>query len=232
MSTDTGTLRLPEGTVTRFVGDVHLGDGGRNDVFGDKDETLVEFLRGCETSCDAVVFMGDTIDLPQGFSARRILRAHREVARALEKLTGQVQVVFIRGNHDWTVAYEDLFARSRACERLEIGDILAWHGHQFDSRCDPTARAYHASMVAHLLVERGLGFEFRTPLHDHYSWQNRLVHWLGHRYARFLRAQAAWHRRHGRERQAEASEGFIDYWSRSVWGDPHDSFRPAAKAVR
>lgn len=87
-------------------------------------------------------------------------------------------------------------------------------------------------IVAHHLVERGFGFEFRTPLHDHDTWQNRAAHWLGHRYARFLRTEARLLRRWGRDGRAGKAERFIDYWSRSVWGDPHDAFRPIAAAVR
>ena len=33
----------------------------------------------------------------------------RTIARAIESLSGKVQVVFIRGNHDWTVDYGRLF---------------------------------------------------------------------------------------------------------------------------
>jgi len=60
--------RLPGDAVVRFVGDLHLGDGAHNDGFGDSDEALAEFLTDCATSCEAVVFMGDTLDLPQALT--------------------------------------------------------------------------------------------------------------------------------------------------------------------
>ena len=67
------------------------------------------FLRKCEQECDAVVFMGDAMDLPQAFSMRRILRAHPLVARAIERLCQRSKVYFILGNHDWTTDYEGMF---------------------------------------------------------------------------------------------------------------------------
>ncbi len=225
-------LILPAGTVTRFVGDVHLGDGGRNDVFGAKDDMLLSYLRDCGSACDAVVFMGDMIDLAQGWRARRVLNARTEVARTIASLSERVQVVFVRGNHDWSVDYEAIFPRARACERVLIGDIGVWHGHQHDSRCDPSTRSYQAQMVVHNLAERACGFEFRTPLHEHDTRKNRVAHWLGHRYAMFLRAEASLSHRWGLDERADRCDDFVAYWSRSVWGDPHNTFRSMAAAVR
>ncbi|MGQ0826719.1 MAG: hypothetical protein ACT4OX_17120 [Actinomycetota bacterium] len=143
-----------------------------------------------------------------------------------------VQVVFVRGNHDWSVDYEATFAKTRACEDLLIGDVLVRHGHQYDTRCEPHTRSYQRQMVLHHLAERAFGFEFRTPLHDHLTWQNRVGHWLGHGYGRYRMAKADRLRRKGRDAKAAHCEGFVTYWSRSVWGDPHDAFRPIATALR
>ena len=224
--------RLPASTVARFFGDLHLGDGGRNDAFGRKDRLLVDQLADCARTCDAVVFMGDALDVPQGFTVRRILRAHPSVARALTELAAQVPVFFVRGNHDWTVDYDSLFPGARACEALRIGDTLVWHGHHLDRYCHPGATSHAVQMFLHHLFERTLGFQFRVPLHDFDTWQNRIGHWLGAAFARHLRRMTALYTQLGVPARAESGEAFIRYWSRAVWGDPHALFAPTATLLR
>ncbi|MCZ7531349.1 MAG: metallophosphoesterase [Acidimicrobiia bacterium] len=206
-------LRLPADTVTAFVGDVHLGDGGRSDIFCGNDTRLVHFLRRCATDCESVVFMGDAFDLPQGLRLRRITTAHPEVMRTIDWLTTQTRVVFIRGNHDWRVDYGQLFHGAEMAERIEIGDALVWHGHALDDTVHIDRWAYFVAMAAHSFFERVARFHFRVPVQDHDTWQNRVMHWLGHRFARQLR-------RRGR------GEEFIAHWSRAVWGDPNSFFEP------
>ena len=125
-------ISLPEGSVVRFVGDLHLGDGGSNDTFGGRDKVLADFLDSCVGRCDAVVFMGDALDVPQSWTAARILRAHPLACAAITDLCEQQTVCFIRGNHDWTVDYTDIFPQSRVCETVSVGGVLAMHGHQLD----------------------------------------------------------------------------------------------------
>jgi UDP-2,3-diacylglucosamine pyrophosphatase LpxH len=218
--------------VIRFVGDLHLGDGARNDLFGHKDTLLAGFARDCEKTCDAVVFVGDTIDLPQAWTPRRVLRAHPGIARAIESLSRKVQVVFIRGNHDWTVDYGQLFPRARVCEALTVGAAHVMHGHQLDRYCRPGRRHHLSKTALHHLVERCFRFSFRVPLRDHDTRQNRLAHWLGGQYGGHLRRMAAVHRRLGRPDRAERCDAFIHYWSRAVWGDPHALFEPAREMIR
>ncbi|MCL4292514.1 MAG: metallophosphoesterase family protein [Acidimicrobiia bacterium] len=224
-------LSLPGSTTACFVGDLHLGDGGRNEVFRTPDARLVELLEDGARRYDAIVFMGDAVDLAQGWSTRRVLAAHPAVAAAIASAAARTQVVFVRGNHDWNVDYEAAFPAARACVTLELGDVLVQHGHQYDALCEPHTRSYQRQMVLHHLAERALGFEFRTPLHEHYSWQNRAAHWLGHRYGRHRAASAERLRRRGLDERAEARARFVAYWSRSVWGDPHDAFRPIRAAL-
>lgn len=203
-----GRARLAAGTVTRFVGDLHLGDGARSDAFGQDDRRLVRFLADCEARCDALVFMRDAFDLPQAFSTRRVARAHGEAVRAIERLVGRVQVVFVLGNHDWMVTYERLFPRARACGELEIGDIRVIHGHQLDRYCHPGRRGHHLQVSLHHLAERLFGFEFRVPLSEHDTWRNRIAHWLGAHYGGHLRSTAAVYRLFGlHERAAEHRHG-------------------------
>ncbi|MBI5529441.1 MAG: UDP-2,3-diacylglucosamine diphosphatase [Deltaproteobacteria bacterium] len=225
-------VRLPAGTTARFVGDLHLGDGARNDSFGASDERLARFLAGCGNATDAVVFMGDSFDLPQAFSARRIGRAHLPAMRALEKLARRVQVIFVLGNHDWTVDYERLLPGARACVEIELGDIRVMHGHQLDRYCHPGRRGHRLKVSLHNLAERLFGFEFRVPLWDHDTWRNRAAHWVGAAYGRHLHRAAAVYRMMGIDGRAAECEAFIQYWSRTIWGDPHALFEPARTAIR
>ena len=213
----------------RFVGDLHLGDGSHTDSFGAKDALLVGFLQQCQRTCDAVVFMGDAVDLPQAWHVDRVRRAHPEVFEALATLADRLPVFFIRGNHDWTVDYARLFKGARGCEELRMGDAKAWHGHQLDPYCHPSKENHRLAIGAHILAERLLGFEFRVPLHEHYTWQNRVAHWLGQWYGRYRRGVANLYQRLGMSDRSERAERFVQYWSRAVWGDPHALFQPVAR---
>lgn len=228
----TETIRLEADTTACFIGDLHLGDGARNDLFASKDDTLVELLDSCPDRFDVVVFMGDVVDIPQGWSPRRILDAHAGVAEAIRRLSEAMPVYFIRGNHDWRVEYGKFFSTAHHCDELVIGDVLVWHGHRLDRYCHPERRSYPIQVGLHHLAERLFGFEFRVPLHEHYSLQNRLVHWFGHRYARHLRRKAAAARAHRDFELADACEDFVRYWSRAVWGDNHAFFEPVAELLK
>lgn len=217
--------------VVRFVGDLHLGDGGGNDGFGRKDDDLVAFLERAAPACDALVVMGDALDVPQALGARRALRAHPRVRQALQAAARRTRVVFLRGNHDPDVDYARLFPGARACSRVVLGDALVWHGHQLDRFCRP-GRPLHLQKIAlHHLAERAFGFTFRVPLRDHDTWQNRVAHWLGWQYGRRLRQLAGLLRLLGLGAWAGEQEEFVRYWSRTVWGDPNALFEPARDFV-
>jgi hypothetical protein len=99
---DRERAHIAASSVVRFIGDLHLGDGAKNDAFGDKDELLAGLLAECAGTSDAVVFMGDAIDVPQALSARRAARAHPLAMRAIEALSRRTRVVFIRGIRRFT----------------------------------------------------------------------------------------------------------------------------------
>lgn len=209
-----------------------MGDGARNDLFAGKDGTMISYLGSRPDRFDAVVFMGDVIDIPQGWTARRILSAHPEVAACIDRLTRKMPVYFVRGNHDWHVDYGKIFPHSTHCDEMHIGDVLVWHGHRLDRYCHPERRSYPVQVGLHHLAERLFGFEFRVPLHEHNTVQNRFVHWAGYHYARHLRKKAAAARARGDEETAADCEEFISYWSRAVWGDSHAFFTPVSELLR
>ncbi len=209
---------LSESSVT-FFGDLHLGDGSRSDLFHGKDELLVDELRACPERCDAVVFMGDAVDLPQALRVRRVAAAHGGVFEAIEQLSREVRVIFVRGNHDWRVDYAELFPGSATTERLEVGDALVSHGHDLHGPFDVGTKRYFAAVATHSLIERVARFDFRVPLRDHDSWQNRGMHWLSYHAARGMR-------------KADSGEDFFRHWSRAVWGDLGASFEPVSQLLR
>lgn len=219
-------LRLPADSVTRIIGDLHLGDGGVNDGFLGMDRLLLDYLRRCESGCDALVLLGDIVDPQQALSLRRIQRAHGGCLRALRRLARRTRLVVVLGNHDWDVDYARLLPGVEVCRRLALGDATMMHGHQLDRYCNPGRRFHRLKVTLHNLAERCFGFQFRVPLRDHDTWQNRIAHWLGAQYGFHLRRMAAVHRSLGQRARAEECEAFIHYWSRSLWGDPHALFEP------
>ena len=219
-----GTLTLGGigGSRARFYGDVHLGDGTRHDLFRGHDGLFGDSLAEAASTCDLVVFMGDLVDLPQALRLRRVTAAHPGALRGIDNLTRATEVVFLRGNHDWNVDYAALFPGGRTCERLELGDVVACHGHQLDpTNADPSGTAYFAKVATHAMVERVFNFDFRVPLQRFDTPQNRVAHWLGYQYARVLR-----------RRGTAAAEAFISHYSRTVWGDVEAVFEPAMESLR
>lgn len=216
----------------RFVGDLHLGDGSSHDSFRREDRRLIAFLRECEGACDAVVFMGDALDIPQAWTLRRALRAHPGVVRTIRSLASRVQVVFVRGNHDWNVDYERVFPGASVCVELRVGETRVMHGHQLDRYCRPEHEGHQLQMKLHHLAERAFAFHFRLPIHEHDTWQNHAAHWLGGRYGHHLRRMSRIYRALGLVDRAESHEAFIHYWSRALWGDSCALFEPATRWVR
>ncbi len=224
--------RLPGDAVVRFVGDLHLGDGAHNDGFAGGDRALAAFLGECASSCEAVVFMGDTFDLPQALTLGRALRRHAEAVRAIDALSRRLPVFVLRGNHDWRVDFGSVFPAATACERLHVGDVLVWHGHRLDRYCAPERRGHRLHTALHHAAERLFRFRFRLPLGRYDTWQNRAAHRLGIRYGRFLQGKARLWRRLGRTAAAEEAEAFVAYWSRALWGDAQAMFGPARDFLR
>lgn len=232
MTTRPCILQLDSDSVVRFVGDLHLGDGANNDVFGAKDGLLTRFLTECQGSCDTVVLMGDVFDLPQAWRAGRVIRAHREVVKALTVLSCQMQLVVLRGNRDWSLDYTDLFPRAITTDRLEIGESVAWHGHQLDPRCRQGGdRIVASASFIHHLAERFFGLGLRFPLRDHDSWQNRAAHRLLLEYCRQLGWASTVERLLGFEERAGRREELIRCWSHSLRGDPCGLFSPACRLL-
>ncbi|GIU84897.1 MAG: UDP-2,3-diacylglucosamine hydrolase [Acidimicrobiales bacterium] len=213
------TFAVKPGATVTFFGDVHLGDGGRNDLFRGKDAMLVDALDRCAREDSLVVFMGDFFDLPQAFRTRRIERAHPAVVHRIRRLCEETAVVILRGNHDWLVDYPSVFPGASVTEELQIDGLLVCHGHRFDPKANVESWRYFAAMALHTLFERAARFDFRVPVQQFDSFPNRLMHWLAHRYARLLR-------------RTGLLEDSLRYWSREVWGDPGSMWEPLTGHLR
>ena len=223
---------LDEASTALFLSDLHFGDGSGTDLFGDQDRRLIELLEEYRARVDAFVFLGDIFDMPQAWSTGRIAAAHPELLAYLRDLARGREVIFVKGNHDWSVDYESLFPGSQCREAVLIGArTLAWHGHQVDLVMNPWARHAMAKMYVHALLERMVQRRLVPPLELHDSAANRVVVSLAVAWAgvRVSRAEAL--RAMGRLRRAEALEARVRYLARSVCGDPADIYGATARSV-
>ena len=225
-------VRLDPSSPFLFLSDLHFGDGSRTDLFAGQDARLVDFLDQHRHRVEALVFLGDVIDLPQAGWAKRVIRAHEEVIEYLRELVAARRVIFVRGNHDWWVDYEGIFPGATCCEAVLIGERnLAWHGHQADMHMHPGRAGAMAKTYLHALAERMVGTRLVPPLERHDSRANRVTLSLAVGWARLSLVRAAWHRSRARIERAEALEGNVHYLARSVCGDPADLHGATVRGV-
>ena len=218
-------LTLDVSAPAMFLSDLHFGDGTRTDLFLGQDGTLISLL---ERWCDerrTIVFLGDILDMPQAWSVRRIRVAHRELLRTLARVSIATRVVFVRGNHDWSVDYEGLFPGATCCDAVLLGSrILAWHGHQADLVMNPGAGNAAIKTYAHALLERAARCRLVPPLPRYDSAANRVVLALATALSRANLHRARGLRARGRTERADAMEAQVRYLARSFLGDPADIF--------
>jgi UDP-2,3-diacylglucosamine pyrophosphatase LpxH len=226
------SVSLAETTSALFLSDLHIGDGSRADLFARQDDRLISFLTRWRDEADAIVLLGDILDIPQAWTVRRIRAAHQELWRFLSRLAQETRVVFVRGNHDWTLSYAELFPGATCCEAVLLGERrLAWHGHQVDLVLSPDASHATIKTYAHVFLERLVGRRLLPPLDRYDSPANRValaIATLSAR-ARLTRARAL--RLLGRTEQAAAIEARVRYLARSVLGDPGDIFGATDRRV-
>lgn len=213
------TVELDAGTSVLLLSDLHFGDGSAMDLFMGQDEALIEFLERWRQEVDVLVFLGDIVDLPQAWSARRVRTAHPELWQYLSRLAQRERVLFVRGNHDWDVDYEALFPGSTRCDAVRIGArILAWHGHQADLMLNPDAGA-KLKTYTHALVERALRRRLLPPLERYDSTANRIALAGTIEWSRIRAAKAQLYRSLGMNERAAPIEAHLHYLARSFIGD-------------
>lgn len=221
----------PRSTVL-FLSDLHFGDGSATDLFGEQDGRLIDFLEEERGATDTFVFLGDILDMPQAWSLARIGAAHADLLAYLRELGRGHDVIFVRGNHDWTVPYDELFPGARRCEAVRLGErVLAWHGHQVDLLMHPGARRFTAKMYAHAALERIVRQRLVPPLELHDSIANRVGLSIAVLLERLRWARAHRLRAAGAADRADTLEAQVRYLARSVLGDPADLFGATCRHV-
>jgi UDP-2,3-diacylglucosamine pyrophosphatase LpxH len=226
------TITLGDEHPALFFSDMHFGDGSHSDLFSTHDELFLQLLETRLTPETNIVFLGDCIDLPQAWTVSSVKSAHNRAIKTITRVCQTHKVIFIRGNHDWNVDYESLFPGSVCCERVIFGDkTLIWHGHQLDLMRNPALNCAKFKTYLHSFGERLTGRRLNLPLEYNNSWPNRTFVTLGMYYNRILQAKSRIHRRLGQEQSARNIDRQLNFWARTVLGDPNDQFRLTCEKV-
>jgi UDP-2,3-diacylglucosamine pyrophosphatase LpxH len=226
------SVSLDAETPVLFLSDLHFGDGTGTDLFANQDGDLISLLDRWRDRVGAIVLLGDILDMPQAWRVPRIRAAHGDLLSYLSQLAAETRLVFVRGNHDWSVNYESLFPGATCCEAVLLGHgILAWHGHQVDLLMNPGAGNARLKTYAHALLERLAGCRLVPPLERYDSPANRVAMATATLWARMTMTGAGVLRTVGRTKNAAALEERVRYLARSFIGDPADLFGRTQRTV-
>ena len=228
----TMNLQRVRGGRVYFVSDIHLGDGSHGDVFGSKDDAFLALLDEVERDGQALVILGDALDFEQAWYFSRIVRAHQRVISRLTRLTEQMRVIYVYGNHDPEIVLFRDILNWQLCDKVVIdGHILAVHGYEFDSYVGRKFEESSAFAKVFHLYERIFRTWVRLPLRDYYTLSNRFAHWLFYYLVQFNKVQRRLGRRFAKPWGAELKAG-LDFWTRGVMGDPMGITLPAIESLR
>lgn len=206
----------------RVVSDLHLGDGGASDAFGDKGDRFRRFLDDTAARADVLVVAGDGFDVAQAWSMERICEAHRDVIDALSALARSMPVYYLRGNHEGSGRELARHAPLRYANELWIGDrVRVEHGNALDPYNQPGDRGAFWGARAHAVLEGLIRSPVRIPMRKHHCWSTRLGHRIFFQYGALQRRLAAADEAAGRTESARRRLAFLDYWGKGEWGDVH-----------
>jgi UDP-2,3-diacylglucosamine pyrophosphatase LpxH len=229
------TARLAAEACYLMLSDLHLGDGGRTDLFGRKDALLIDLLDRRAPEVEGILLAGDILDSLQARHPGRVRRAHRGVLERLEEVARRRPVWYLLGNHDEPRFVTELLPSSRLCESVALGECgRVMHGHQFDPHFfdGPLAdRDPRLVLWLHGVLESLSGETIRLPFADHDNLTNRIAHWVFYRHTmawHLVSQVAAWAGRPGWLRRWAAHH---DDWARSQWGDHHAMLIPALASL-
>lgn len=226
--------RLPARGRYLLLSDLHLGDGGRSDAFGQRDDVLVDLLDAHAGRIDALVLGGDVLDAIQARTPERIRQAHPRALARLRSLADQTNVLHVMGNHDDREFVHHLLPGANVCSGVSIGeDVQVIHGHEFDYHFydGPLAGRGHLAFRAHAFVERLTGQPIRLPFAHYPNFSNRFAHWVFYRLTMVSLLVAAGWARMGRGEPLRRWAAHHDYWARSQWGDSQAMLLPALAAL-
>ena len=222
-------ITLPASGRYLLVSDLHLGDGGRRDLFNGRDADMLAFLDERLDETDALILAGDILDGWQTDRVHDIARAHPGVIRRLAEIADARPLHLVLGNHDFADFIDTLLPGARQCHSLAIGDeALLIHGHQLDVHFGggPLDGHGNTSLKAHKAVEQWTGQFIRLPFVDFDSPTNRFAHWVFYRLTMAARLYASTQARLGRPRRLARWAAHHDYWARCQWGDNHAMLLP------
>jgi UDP-2,3-diacylglucosamine pyrophosphatase LpxH len=198
------------GAPLLLLSDLHLGDGGVNDAFGDRDQLLIDLLHDAADRYGGLVLNGDLFDLPQGGTLLRIAHRRREVLRAIRRLGQHMPIWFVTGNHDVEASEVRDWLPVQVVGALAVDrTTFVTHGHQFDPAF--ADRRQLLQMRVHCLIERLIGVPIRLPLQLHDSVPNRAVVRGFRLVTSFLREMAS---AVGAAAVRARLDRFCDYWLR------------------
>ena len=219
-----GPIALAPAARVALLSDLHLGDGSPGDLFGAKDDALLEHLARETDWADVLVLNGDIFDHMRCPRHDRIELAHPRVTARLRQLAEQLRVIYIWGNHDDISLLTAALPDAEYAEAVTVGDALCiTHGHQFDLHwADGGAGQRGGSHFAanlHGLLEKRLRRPIRQPFRDYDNWANRVVHRLFFRWTQLLRLSGALWRQLGRPERYQRWQEIDTFWARGQWGD-------------
>ena len=117
-----------------ILSDLHLGSGSC------QAKDLCAFLEGIAEGAPAIerlILNGDVFD---SFDFRRLNRSHWKVLSLLRKLSDQIEITWICGNHDGSAEIVSHLLGVTVRDEYVFGsggrDVLVLHGHSFDDFID------------------------------------------------------------------------------------------------
>lgn len=134
------------------VSDLHLG-GDNAQVFALR--AFLESIHHGEMPTRQLILNGDVFD---SHDFRRLKKHHWKVLSLLRRMSDDVPIVWISGNHDGPAELISSLIGVQFAEEYELlsGDrrILVLHGHQFDSFLDDHPLLTRAAEMAYRILQR------------------------------------------------------------------------------
>ena len=135
-----------------IISDLHLGSGVC------QAKPLVDFLEGVHLRrlrTQRLILNGDVFD---SIDFRRLRKSHWKVLSLLRKLSDEIEVVWVCGNHDGTADIVSHLLGLEVVDEIVVpsGDkkVLFLHGHQFDQFIDRYPTATRLADGLYRLIQR------------------------------------------------------------------------------
>lgn len=198
------------------ISDLHLGDGSHTDLFGRKDDLLLDFLNH-HREADRVVLLGDILDVFQAGNVSRVYASHRAVINKLREISHKA--VYVQGNHEGGADVRAILPGIQVVREIQIDGIHFEHG----DRMDPFAGDMFAGRV-HNFFEKIFHSCLRIPLHDYKSDYNQAMHQLFTAASKFTPPICKMLRAAGFRRLSTKLALATRYWHACIAGDFNQMF--------